>query len=70
MTGKFTIELEGDAYADGLATADKFLAIIQDRLIKIEELVETNIDAVENLAGAIESLEDARRALSDVGQAE
>jgi len=70
MTGKFTIELEGDAYTDGLATADKFLAIIQDRLIKIEELVETNIDAVENLAGAIESLEDARRALSDVGQAE
>ncbi len=70
MTGKFTIELEGDAYTDGLATADKFLAIIQDRLIKIEELVETNIDAVENLAGAIESLEDARRALSDAGQAE
>ena len=44
--------------------------MIQDRLTKIEELVETNIDAVENLAGAIESLEDARRALSDAGQAE
>ena len=67
---KLTIELEGDAYADGLATADKFLAMIQDRLSKIEELVETNIDAVENLAGAIESLEDARRALSGVDQAE
>lgn len=64
MTGKFTLELEGDAYTDGLATADKFLAIIQDRLAKIEELVETNIDAVENLAGAIESLESARQALA------
>jgi|TARA_R100001480_G_scaffold37531_1_gene50393 hypothetical protein len=65
MTGKFTLELEGDAYTDGLATADKFLAVIQDRLSKIEELVETNIDAVENLAGAIESLENARKALTD-----
>jgi len=64
MTGKFTLELEGDAYTDGLATADKFLAIIQDRLARIEELVETNIDAVENLAGAIESLESARQALA------
>ena len=42
---KLKIELEGEAYADGLATADKFLAMIQDRLSKIEELVETNIDA-------------------------
>ncbi len=64
MTGKFMLELEGDAYTDGLATADKFLAIIQDRLARIEELVETNIDAVENLAGAIESLESARQALA------
>jgi hypothetical protein len=64
MTGKFTLELEGDAYTDGLATADKFLAIIQDRLARIEGLVETNIDAVENLAGAIESLESARQALA------
>ena len=28
---KLTIELEGDAYADGLATADKFLAMMQER---------------------------------------
>ena len=70
MTGKFTLELEGDAYAGGLATADKFLALIQDRLTRIEELVEANLDAVENLAGAIESLEDARKALHDASQAE
>ena len=65
MTGKFTLELEGDAYADGLATAEKFLAIIQGRLTKIEELVEENLEAVENLAGAIEALENARKALTD-----
>ena len=70
MTGKFTLELEGDAYADGLATAEKFLGIIQGRLTKIEELVEENLEAVENLAGAIESLEDARKALHDASQAE
>tara|TARA_R100001086_G_C11802387_1_gene249215 strand:+ start:323 stop:535 length:213 start_codon:yes stop_codon:yes gene_type:complete len=70
MTGKFTLELEGEAYADGLATAEKFLAIIQGRLTKIEELVEENLEAVESLAGAIESLEDARKALHDASQAE
>ena len=70
MTGKFTLELEGDAYADGLATAEKFLAIIQGRLTKIEELVEENLEAVENLAGAVEALESARKALSDAGQNE
>jgi hypothetical protein len=62
---KLTLELEGDAYADGLATADKFLAVIQDRLTRIEELVEATLDAVENLAGAIESLDEARKALTD-----
>ena len=65
MTGKFTLKLEGDAYADGLATADKFLAMIQERLTRIEELVETNLDAVENLAGAVEALENARKVLTD-----
>ena len=67
---KLTIELEGDAYADGLATAEKFLAIIQGRLTKIEELVEENLEAVESLAGAVEALESARKALSDAGQNE
>ena len=32
------------------------------RLTRIEELVETNLEAVENLAGAIEALENARKA--------
>ncbi len=61
---KLTIELEGDAYADGLATADKFLAMMQERLTRIEELVETNLDAVENLAGVVEELKLAKDALS------
>ena len=65
MTGKLTLKLEGDAYADGLATADKFLAMMQERLTRIEELVETNLEAVENLAGAVEALENARKALTD-----
>ena len=64
MTGKLTLKLEGDAYADGLATADKFLAMMQERLTRIEELVETNLDAVENLAGVVEELKLAKDALS------
>ena len=47
---KLTLELEGDAYTDAIATADKFLALVQERLARIEELVETNLDAVENLS--------------------
>ncbi len=64
MTGKLTLKLEGDAYTDGLATADKFLAVMQERLTRIEELVETNLDAVENLAGVVEELKLAKDALS------
>ena len=64
MTGKLTLKLEGDAYADGLATADKFLAMMQERLTRIEELVETSLDAVENLAGVVEELKLAKDALS------
>ena len=65
---KLTIELEGDAYADGLATADKFLAMMQERLTRIEELVETNLDAVENLAGVVEELKLAKHALSPASE--
>ena len=64
------VSLGAPGAADAIATADKFLALIQERLTRIEELVETNLDAVENLAGAIESLENAKKALSDAGQAE
>ena len=35
MTGKIKIELEGDAYADGIATADMFIETITDKLSKI-----------------------------------
>jgi len=65
MTGKFTLKLEGDAYADGLATADKFIETIVERLARIEELVEENRDAVENISEAIKSLENAVRVLND-----
>lgn len=65
MTGKIRIELEGDAYADGLATADKFIETVVERLTRIEELVEDNRDAVENISEAIKSLENAVRILND-----
>ena len=50
MTGKIKIELEGDAYADGIATADKFIETITDKLSKIQELAEANLDAVDAIA--------------------
>ena len=65
MTGKFTLKLEGDAYADGLATADKFIETVVERLARIEELVEDNRDAVENIAEAVKSLENAMKILKD-----
>ena len=34
---KLTLELEGEAYADGLATADKFLALMTERLDRIDK---------------------------------
>jgi len=65
MTGKFTLKLEGDAYADGLATADKFIEAMTERLAKIEELAEANLDAVDAIAEAIKELEKAKAALVD-----
>jgi|TARA_Y100000114_G_scaffold57710_2_gene52837 isoaspartyl peptidase/L-asparaginase-like protein (Ntn-hydrolase superfamily) len=63
MTGKIKIELEGDAYADGIATADKFIETITDKLSKIQELAEANLDAVDAIADAIKHLENAKEAL-------
>ena len=64
MTGKFTLKLEGDAYADGLATADKFIETIKERLEKIEELALSNLEAVDAIAEAVEELKLAKDALS------
>ena len=60
---KLKIELEGDAYTDGLATADKFIETITDRLDKIQELAEANLDAVDAIADAIKHLEKAKEIL-------
>lgn len=61
---KLKIELEGEAYADGLATADKFIETIKDRLEKIEELALSNLEAVDAIAEAVEELKLAKDALS------
>ena len=61
---KLTLELEGEAYADGLATADKFIETIKDKLTKIEELALSNLEAVDAIADAIEELKLAKDALS------
>ena len=63
MTGKIRIELEGDAYTDAITTADKFIETVVERLTRIEELVEDNRDAVENIAEAVKSLENAMKIL-------
>tara|TARA_R100001510_G_scaffold53329_1_gene54829 strand:- start:517 stop:717 length:201 start_codon:yes stop_codon:yes gene_type:complete len=60
---KLRIELEGDAYADGLATADKFIETITEKLAKIEELAEANLDAVDAIADAIKHLQNAKEIL-------
>tara|TARA_R100000482_G_scaffold11238_1_gene3363 strand:- start:188 stop:436 length:249 start_codon:yes stop_codon:yes gene_type:complete len=65
MTGKIRIELEGDAYTDAITTADKFIETVVERLTRIEELVEDNRDAVENIAEAVKSLENAMKILKD-----
>ena len=61
---KLKIELEGEAYADGLATADKFIETIKERLEKIEELALSNLEAVDAIAEAVEELKLAKDALS------
>lgn len=61
---KLTLELEGEAYADGLATADKFIETIKDKLTKIEELALSNLEAMDAIAEAIEELKLAKDALS------
>lgn len=61
---KLTLELEGEAYADGLATADKFIETIKDKLAKIEELALSNLEAVDAIAEAIEELKLAKDALA------
>ena len=65
MTGKIRIELEGDADTDPITTADKFIETVVERLTRIEELVEDNRDAVENIAEAVKSLENAMKILKD-----
>ena len=60
---KLKIELEGEAYADGLATADKFIEAMTERLAKIEELAEANLDAVDAIADAIKHLQNAKEIL-------
>ena len=64
---KLKIELEGEAYADGLATADKFIETMTERLAKIEELAEANLDAVYAIAEAIKDLVKAKEIL-DAGE--
>ena len=63
MTGKFTLKLEGDAYTDAVATADKFIETMTDRLDKIQELAEANLDAVDAIADAIKHLQNAKEIL-------
>ena len=57
------MKLEGDAYTDAVATADKFIETMTDRLDKIQELAEANLDAVDAIADAIKHLQNAKEIL-------
>ena len=63
MTGKIKLELEGEAYEDSIATVNKFIESMTDRLDKIQELAEANLDAVDAIADAIKHLEKAKEIL-------
>ena len=64
MTGKFTLKLEGDAYTDAIATADKFIETVTSTLARLEELAESNLDAVDAIAEAVKELQKAREAIN------
>ena len=64
MTGKIKLELEGEAYEDSIATVNKFIETMTDRLDKIQELAEANLDAVDAIADAIKHLEKAKEILN------
>ena len=63
MTGKIRLELEGEAYEDSIATVNKFIETMTERLDKIHELAEANLDAVDAIADAIKHLEKAKEIL-------
>tara|TARA_R100001015_G_C4634798_1_gene202140 strand:- start:6684 stop:6887 length:204 start_codon:yes stop_codon:yes gene_type:complete len=63
MTGKIKLELGGEAYEDSIATVNKFIESMTDRLDKIHELAEANLDAVDAIADAIKHLEKAKEIL-------
>jgi len=69
---KLTLELEGEAYADGLATADKFLTLMTERLDRIDKITDNildltsmNADALDDIRAAIKDLEEAKAVLSN-----
>jgi len=64
MTGKFTLKLEGESYTDAVATADKFIETVTSTLARLEELAESNLDAVDAIAEAVKELQKAREAIN------
>lgn len=62
---KISIELEGQAYSDGMATADKFVSMMTEKLDRIEQMIEEDSIAIERIAEAIESLKKAKDTLDE-----
>jgi|9_EtaG_2_1085328.scaffolds.fasta_scaffold14858_3 hypothetical protein len=62
---KLTVELEGDAYAEGIATANRFVDEIIDRLAKIEQALEESLNALDQIELAIEDLKKAKKVLDE-----
>ena len=62
---KISIELEGQAYSDGMATADKFVSMMTEKLDRIEQMIEEDSVAIERIAEAIESLQKAKDTLDE-----
>ena len=62
---KISIELEGQAYSDGMATADKFVSMMTEKLDRIEQMIEEDSVAIARIAEAIESLQKAKDTLDE-----
>tara|TARA_R100001460_G_scaffold4945_5_gene13912 strand:- start:24 stop:218 length:195 start_codon:yes stop_codon:yes gene_type:complete len=62
---KLTVELEGDAYVEAIATANRFVDEMIDRLAKIERTLEESLNTLDQIELAIDDLKKAKKVLDD-----
>jgi len=62
---KLTVELEGDAYAEGISTANRFVDEIINRLAKIEQILEESLNTLDQIELVVDDLKKAKKTLDD-----